>query len=40
MGKLQGWVLRACDEVGGKKRGRHIGDILWWNEDMKEAVPW
>ena len=32
-------VLKACHEVGGKKKGmRDHGDTWWWNEDMKEAI--
>ena len=32
-------VLRACDEVCGKKKGRRSkGDTWWWNEEVKEAV--
>ena len=32
-------VLKACDEVCGKKRGRRSkGDTWWWNEVVKEAV--
>ena len=32
-------VLKACDEVCGKKKGRREqGDIWWWNEDVKEAI--
>ena len=32
-------VLKACDEVCGKKKGRRDrGDTLWWNEDVKEAI--
>ena len=32
-------VLKACDEVCWKKRGRSSkGDTWWWNEDVKEAV--
>ena len=28
------WVLKACDEVCGKKKGRRDqGDTWWWNED-------
>ena len=30
-------ILRACDEVCGKKRGRRSkGDTYWWNEVVKE----
>ena len=32
-------VLKACDEVCGKKKGRRYqGDTWWWNEDVKEAI--
>ena len=32
-------VLKACDEVCGKKKGRRDrGDTLWWNEEVKEAI--
>ena len=32
-------VLKACDEVCGKKKGRRDqGDTWWWNEDVKEAI--
>ena len=32
-------MLKACDEVCGKKKGRRDqGDTYWWNEDMKEAI--
>ena len=32
-------VLKACDEVCGKKKGRtEQGDTWWWNEDVKEAI--
>ena len=32
-------VLKACDEVCGKKNGRRDqGDTWWWNEDMKKAI--
>ena len=32
-------VLKACDEVSGKKRGmRSKGDTCWWNEEVKEVV--
>ena len=32
------WILKACDEVCGKKRGRNKGDTWWWKEEVKEAV--
>ena len=32
-------VLKACDEVCGKNKGRRDqGDKWWWNEDVKEAI--
>ena len=32
-------VLRACDEVCGKARGRREqGETWWWNEDVKDAI--
>ena len=32
-------VLKAFDEVCGKKKGRRdLGDTWWWNEDVKEAI--
>ena len=32
-------VLKACDEVCGKKRGsRGNGVTRWWNEEVKEAI--
>ena len=32
-------VLRACDEICGKKRGRRDqGNTWWWNEEVKVAV--
>ena len=32
-------VLKACDEVCGKKKGRRDrGDTWWWNEEVKEAI--
>ena len=32
-------VLKACDEVCGKKKGRRDqGDTWWWNKDVKEAI--
>ena len=32
-------VLRACDEVCGKSKGRRDrGDTWWWNEEVKEAI--
>ena len=38
-GHFKDGVLKACDEVCGKKRGRRSkGDTWWWNEEVKEAV--
>ena len=32
-------VLKACNEVCGKKKERRDqGNTWWWNEDMKEAI--
>ena len=32
-------VLKTCDEVCGKKKGRRDQvDTWWWNEDVKEAI--
>ena len=32
-------VLKACDEVCGKKRRRRSkGDTWWWNDKVKKAV--
>ena len=32
-------MLKACDELCGKKKGRRDqGDTLWLNEDVKEAI--
>ena len=32
-------VLKACDKVCGKKKGkRDQGDTWWWNEDVKEVI--
>ena len=37
-GHFKDGILKACDEVCGKKRGRRSkGDTWWWNE-AKEAV--
>ena len=30
-------ILKACDEVCGKKRGCSKGDTWWWNEEVNEA---
>ena len=33
-------ILKAWDEVCGKKKGRIIdGDTEWWNQEVKEAIP-
>ena len=38
-GHFKNGVLKACDAVCGKKRGRRSkGDTCWWNEVVKEAV--
>ena len=38
-GHFKDGVLKACDEVGGKKRGRRSkGDTWWWKEEVKETV--
>ena len=38
-GHFKDEVLKACDEVCRKKRGRRSkGDTWWWNEEVKEAV--
>ena len=38
-GHIKDGVLKACDEVCGKKRWRRSkGDTWWWNEDVKEPV--
>ena len=38
-GHFEDEVLKACDEVCGKKRDRRSkGDTWWWNEEVKEAV--
>ena len=32
-------MLKACDEVCVKKKGRRDqGDTWWWNEDVKKAI--
>ena len=32
-------VLKACDEVCGKKKSRrNRGDIWWWNEEVKNII--
>ena len=38
-GHFKDGVLKACDVVYGKKRGRrNKADIWWWNEEVKEAA--
>ena len=38
-GHFKVWVLEACDEVCGMKRGwGSKGDTWWWNEVVKEAI--
>ena len=38
-GRYKYGVLRACDGVCGKKKGKGSkGDTRWWNEEVKEAV--
>ena len=38
-GNFKDGILKACDEVCWKKRGRrNKGDTWWWNEEVKEAV--
>ena len=31
-------VLKACDEVCGKKSGKGQGDMWWWNEEIKDTI--
>ena len=32
-------VLKACDEVCGKKKSRRDqGDMWWWNEEVKDNI--
>ena len=32
-------VLKACDEVCGKKKSRRDqGDMWWWNEEVKDTI--
>ena len=31
-------VLKACDEVCGKKSRRNRGDMWWWNEQIKDTI--
>ena len=34
-------VLKACDELRGKTKGRSDqGNTWWWNEQVKEAIDW
>ena len=37
-GHFKDEVLKACDEVWGKKRWRSKGDTRWWCEEVKKAV--
>ena len=38
-GHFKDEVLKACDEVCGKKTGRKSeGDTWWWNEEVKESA--
>ena len=37
-GQFKDGVLKACDELCGKKRGRSKGDTWWWNEEVKVAA--
>ena len=37
-GHFKDRILKACDKVRGKKRGRSNGDTWWWNEEVKEAT--
>ena len=38
-GHIKNGVLKACDEVCGKKMGRRCKlDTSWWNEVVKEVV--
>ena len=32
-------VLKACEEVCGKKKRRRDQGDMWWKEDVKEAMP-
>ena len=32
-------VLKACDEVCGKKKSRRDqGDMWWWNKEVKDII--
>ena len=31
-------VLKACDEVCGKKYRGDQGDMWWWNEEFKDTI--
>ena len=31
-------VLKACDELCGKKSRRDQGDMWWWNEEVKDTI--
>ena len=37
-GHFKDGVLKACDEVCGKRIWRSKGDTCWWNEQVKGAV--
>ena len=37
-GHFKDEVLKACDEVCGKKSGRSKGGTWWWKIEEKEAV--
>ena len=38
-GHFKDGVLGACDEVSGVKRtNTSIGDALWWDGEVKEAI--
>ena len=32
-------VLKACDELCGKKKSRRdLGDMWWWNKEVKDTI--
>ena len=38
-GHFKDGILKACDEVCGKKKKKiSKGDTRWWNEEVNEAV--
>ena len=39
-GHFKDGILKAYDEVCGKKRGRSKGVTRWRDEEVKEAVSW